>query len=123
MVMEKTIQNGTKLLFRLALYLTLMALFGIIYAKDAFRLYMSNSTSYGQRQESIEIHEPPVIILCPEPAFKPSFFLDYEPFAESFFWGADAKYRQGISNDTSMLDVYANMSWQFFWQFSISVLQ
>ena len=123
MVMEKTIQNGTKLLFRLALYLTLMALFGIIYAKDAFRLYMTNSASYGQRQESIEIHEPPVLILCPEPAFKPSFFLDYEPFAESFFWGTDSKYRQGISNETSMLDVYANMSWQFFWQFSISVLQ
>ena len=111
--MEKTIQNGTKLLFRLALYLTLMALFGIIYAKDAFRLYMSNSTSYGQRQESIEIHEPPVIILCPEPAFKPSFFLDYEPFAESFFWGIDDKFRQGIPNDTSMLDVYLDMSYDF----------
>ena len=121
MVMEKTIPNGTKLLLRLALYLILLALFGIIYAKDAFILYMSDSTSFGQRQEDIELHEPPVLILCPEPAFKPSFFLDYEPFAENFFWQND-RYRQGISNDTSMLDVYANMSYNF-WQFQISGLQ
>ena len=120
--MEKSIQNGTKILFRVVLYLILLALFGIIYAKDAFKMYMSDSTGFGQRQETVEQHEPPVLILCPEPAFKPSFFLDHEPFAESFFW-SDTKYRQGISNETSMLDVYENMSWQFFWQFSISVLQ
>ena len=113
--------NGTKILFRVVLYLILLALFGIIYAKDAFKMYMSRSTGFGQRQETVEQHEPPVLIICPEPTFKPSFFLDYEPFAENFFWQID-KYRQGISNDTSMLDVYANMSYDF-WQFQIYGLQ
>ena len=119
--MEKSIQNGTKILFRIVLYLILLALFGIIYAKDAFKMYMSRSTGFGQRQETVEQHEPPVLIICPEPTFKPSFFLDYEPFAESFFWQMD-KYRQGISNNASMLDLYANMSYNF-WQFKISALQ
>ena len=122
MVVEKTIQNGTKMLFRVVLYLILLVLFGIIYAKDAFKMYMSNSTGFGQKQETVEQHEPPVLIICPEPAFKPSFFLDYEPFAESFFWGADTKYRQGIANGTSMLDVYSNMTYNFG-QFGISGLQ
>ena len=117
--MEKSIQNGTKILFRVVLYLTLWALFGIMYAKNAFKLYISDSTSFGQRQEGIELHEPPVLILCPEPAFKPSFFLDHEPFAESFFWGIDDKFRKGIPNDTSMLDVYLDMSYDFM-QFQIS---
>ena len=118
--MEKSIQNGTKILFRVVLYLILLVLFGIIYAKDAFKMYMSDSTGFGQRQETVKEHEPPVLILCPEPAFKPSFFLDKEPFAENFFWQND-RYRQGISNDTSMLDLYANMSYNF-WQFGISGL-
>ena len=119
--MEKPIQNGTKILFRVVLYLILLALFGIIYAKDAFKMYMSRSTGFGQRQETVEQHEPPVLIICPEPTFKPSFFLDYAPFAESFFW-QDDKYLQGFANGTSMLDVYANMSYNFG-QFGISGLQ
>ena len=119
--MENTINNGKKSLFRVVLYLILLTMFAIFYAKNAFTMYMSGSTSFGQRQENIEENEPPVLILCPEPAFKPSFFLDYEPFAESFFWQMD-KYRQGISNNTSMLDLYANMSYNF-WQFKISALQ
>ena len=119
--MEKSIQNGTKILFRIVLYLILLVFFGIIYAKDAFRMYMSGTTGFGQRQERVEEHEPPVLIFCPEPAFKPSFFLDYEAFAESFFW-EETKYRQGISNETSMLDVYANMSYDV-WQFQIFGLQ
>ena len=85
--MEKPIQNGTKILFRVVLYLILLALFGIIYAKDAFILYISDSTSFSQRQEGIELHEPPVLILCPEPAFKPSFFLDHEPICGKFLLG------------------------------------
>ena len=115
------IMNKTKIILRVALYLILLALFATIYVRSAFRMYMSGSTTIGQRQEKLEIHEPPVLILCPEPAFKPSFFLDYEPFAENFFWQI-AKYRQGISNDTSMLDVYANMSYNF-WEFQIYGLQ
>ena len=111
----------TKIILRVALYLILLALFATIYVRSAFRMYMSGSTTIGQRQEKLEIHEPPVLILCPEPAFKPSFFLHYEPFAENFFWQID-KYRLGISNDTSMLDVYANMSYNF-WQFQIYGLQ
>ena len=119
--MEKNIHNGMKIFCRVLLYLILLTLFATFYAKNAFTMYMSDSTSFGQRKENIEENEPPVLILCPEPAFKPSFFLDYEPFAESFFWQMD-KYRQGISNNTSMLDLYANMSYNF-WQFSISGLQ
>ena len=119
--MENTINNGKKILFRVVLYLILLTLFAVFYAKNAFTMYMSGSTSFGQRQQNIEENEPPVLILCPEPAFKPSFFLDYEPFAESFFWQTD-KYRQGFSNNTSMLDLYANMSYNF-WQFKISALQ
>ena len=118
--MEKSMPNGTKILFRVVLYFILLALFGIIYAKDAFKMYMSDSKGFGQRQETVEEHKPPVLIICPEPAFKPSFFHDYEPFAENFFWEND-RYRQGISNDTSMLDVYANMSYNFR-QFGISGL-
>ena len=119
--MENTINNGKKSLFRVVLYLLLLTMFAIFYAKNAFTMYMSGSTSFGQRQENIEENEPPVLILCPEPAFKPSFFLDYEPFAESFFW-QDDKYLQGIANGTSMLDVYSNMSYNFG-QFGISGLQ
>ena len=116
--MEKPIQNGTKILFRVVLYLILLALFGIIYAKDAFKMYMSRSTGFGQMQETVEQHEPPVLIICPEPTFKPSFFLDYAPFAESFFW-QDDKYLQGFADGTSMLELYANMSYNS-WEFYLS---
>ena len=65
--MENTINNGKKILFRVVLYLILLTLFAVFYAKNAFTMYMSGSTSFGQRQENIEENEPPVLILCLSP--------------------------------------------------------
>ena len=66
----------------------------------------------------------PILVFCPEPGLKPSFFKKMEwnvPGIEKLFWKYDAP-RKLLQNDSSISDLFENMSYIFGVDWSIQVL-
>ena len=72
--------------------------------KKALEQFTRHSTTIVNRQERVEPDQP-VLIACPSPPFKPSFFEGYGHDVERYFWVLD-NYRKKYENDTSMSTVY-----------------
>ena len=73
------------------------------------------STTMGERIEETGQQIWPVMILCPEPGFKPSFFKNHgldeaNDGIEKYFWTWPS-YRKLFENATSMPDIFQNMSY------------
>ena len=82
-------------------------------------------TVYFLRQEKVEEYSAPVLIACPEPAFKPSFFKENKLTLlsiEKIFW-SDEQKRQKFENYSSMLPVYKQMSYQLGLDWEIAMLE
>ena len=77
------------------------------------------------RQEKVEEYSAPVLIACPEPAFKPSFFKENKLTLlsiEKIFW-SDEQQRNRFENYTSMLPVYMNMSYELGLDWEIAMFE
>ena len=98
--------------------------------KNAFEKFRRGTTTMGERIEEIENLIWPVMILCPEPGFKPSFFKNYgldeltleTAGIEKYFWILK-RYRKQFENDTSMPKIFQNMSFVFGKDWSIHFSQ
>ena len=60
----------------------------------------------------------PVLIFCPEPGFKPSFFKEIKRTAETLYiekyiWKRGWQKKILLENVSSIPDVYENMSFKF----------
>ena len=56
---------------------------------------------------------PPILVICPDPPFKPSYFKKHnlvDPGIEKYFWYFYNHYISKLENDSTPLDIYMNMS-------------
>ena len=100
----KTILRGT-------LFITLLIVFSLIYMRPTLRDFVKGRTSIVQSQEVADPDDP-VLVVCPDPPFKPSFFEEQGIGLNPFFWkGGGSKFRgirEKLENGTSMMNLYLN---------------
>lgn len=90
--------------------------------KDFFK----NRTSIVQSQE-VAAPDDPVLVACPDPPFKPSFFEEQGIGFNQFFWKGDSSKFRGIrkklENGTSMMNVFKNSSYKLGTDWNISIFK
>ena len=109
---SKVIEFSVKTL----LYLILLILYYVFYMKIALDQYDEGRTTMA---ESIKINNEldyPVLIFCPEPGFKRSFFKDVEDKVQAtgidrYIWEIGRQKEFLLSNVSSIPKVYKNMSY------------
>ena len=102
----------TKFVIRGILFIILLVLFYILFMKSALEKFIDGATTIVQSQEKGVQPNLPVLVICPDPPFKPSYFkkLDLVNSGhEKYFWDF---YRQYISKleYSTPADIYMNMS-------------
>ena len=63
-----------KTALRAVLFTVLLIVYSVMYMEPALRLYGKMDKTISQKREIITQPESPVLVLCPEPPFKKSFF-------------------------------------------------
>ena len=115
--------QGMKFGLKCTCYGILVVLFYVFYMKDSLEKYQKGITTMGERQEEIRIDDPrfyPIIIICPEPGFKNSYFDERKISMDmkKFFWKND-KYMKNI--DKNIVNAYENMSYKLGIDWNIHV--
>ena len=119
------VNEGVKIGLKITIYFILVVLFYILYMNKALIQFNKGSTTVGFRQEQVkEPYFAPILIACPDPPFKDSFFKenDLDQLSiEKLFW-RDEMYRKPFENYSSMLPVYMNMSYTLGLDWEIAML-
>ena len=55
-------------------YIVLLIIFYFYFMKDAWNQYTKKSTTFAEAQINKTKLDAPVLVLCPDPPYKPSFF-------------------------------------------------
>ena len=116
--MIKLTAKHIKRILRGILFIVLLSLFYFFYMETALDQFTKRRTTIVQSKIELE-PEPPVLIVCPDPPFKTSFFQDHGvckkeyPGISTYFWAA---YKQ-LDNDffpnySSMSKLYNDMSYE-----------
>ena len=106
------------------LFTALLIVYYIMYMEPALGQYEKKSKTIAQKRENIAQPESPVLVLCPDPPFKKSFFGQFSekkgPGAENFFWVSSAHWQMVENYNSTAMDVYMNMSYQLGSDWNIS---
>ena len=110
---SKVIEFSVKAL----LFLILLILYYVFYMQIALDQYNEGGTTMA---ESIKINNEldyPVLIFCPEPGFKRSFFKDVKDQVQAtgvdrYIWEIGRQKEFLLSNVSSIPEVYKNMSYK-----------
>ena len=110
---SKVIEFSVKAL----LFLILLILYYVFYMQIALDQYNEGRTTMA---ESIKINNEldyPVLIFCPEPGFKRSFFKDVKDQVQAtgvdrYIWEIGRQKEFLLSNVSSIPEVYKNMSYK-----------
>ena len=113
---------------RAILFTALLIVYSIMYMEPALKQYHKKDKTIAQKRENIAHPESPVLVLCPDPPFKASFFEQFgenkTPGSEKYFWVASPHW-QTVENYTSTgstaMDVYMDMSYQLGTDWNISL--
>ena len=70
-------QNVTKWIATLVVYILLLIFFIYFYLVDQMNDYFMDRTTVSSRLESVDILEPPTIVTCVRPRYKPSVSSQY----------------------------------------------
>ena len=98
------------------LFLILLILYYVFYMQIALDQYKEGRTTMA---ESIKINNEldyPILVFCPEPGFKPSFFKDVKDEVQAigidrYIWEIGSQKQFLLSNVSSIPEVYKNMSY------------
>ena len=108
------------------LFTALLIVYFIMYMEPALKQYGKKSKTIAQKRENIAQPESPVLVLCPDPPFKTSFFKQFggkKPSgAENFFWVSSLQWQMVANHPSTALDIYMNMSYQLGTDWNISLL-
>ena len=108
------------------LFTALLIVYYIMYMEPALEQYEKKSKTIAQKRENIAHQESPVLVLCPGPPFKKSFFEQFGekkgPGAENFFWVGSPHWIMVENYNSTAMDVYMNMSYQLGEDWNISLL-
>ena len=120
---SKVIEFSVKTL----LFLILLILYYVFYMQIALDQYKEGRTTMA---ESIKINNEldyPILIFCPEPGFKPSFFKDVKDAVQAigidrYIWEIGSQKQFLLSNVSSIPEVYKNMSYVLGEDWNIPIL-
>ena len=125
----KTKRNKkTKLVLKTILYFILLILFCFLYMKDALSQFREGKTTMSEMRkkiEQIDNRKAPVLIICPEPGFKASFFdeNDIEKSFRKFFWNYESVSGEPMKKfEHDIMGAYINMSYTLGEDFKISLI-
>ena len=116
-----------KKLLRAVLFTVLLIVYSVMYMQPALSLYGKKDKTIAQKREIMTHPESPVLVLCPDPPFKKSFFK--QQFGESktvgterFFWTGAHHWPENHQNyPSTAMDIYMNMSYQLGLDWNISL--
>ena len=113
---------------RASLFTALLIAYSVMYLEPALNQYSKKDKTIAQKRENIAHPESPVLVLCPDPPFKESFFKQFglkkSPASEKYFWVADVHWpmvENYTSTGSTAMDVYMNMSYQLGTDWNISL--
>ena len=120
---SKAIEFSVKTL----LFLILLILYYVLYMKIALDQYYEGRTTMAESIKPDIEHDYPVLIFCPEPGFKPSFFkeIDNKANITSIDYGLwkMARYKKLLlANVSSISEVYNNMSYKLGEDWKINMM-
>ena len=120
-------KKKTKLVLKTISYFILLILFCFLYMKDALSQFIEGKTTMSEMRKKIELNprKAPVLIICPEPGFKKSFFeqnaidINYR----KFFWNYPSVSGELLKKfDGDFMGAYMNMSYTIGEDFNINLL-
>ena len=108
------------------LFLVLLFLYYYFYMDNALSQYYEKRTTMAESIKQVNRLEYPVLIFCPEPGFKPSFFEEIKKTAnaagiEKYIWKFAWHKEMLLENISSIPDVYNNMSYKLGKNWRISL--
>ena len=98
-----------------------------MYLEPALNQYGKKDKTIAQKRENITQPESPVIVLCPDPPFKKSYFRQFgknkTTGSERFFWIWDSSSQLPMveNYNSTAMDIYMNMSYQLGLDWNISL--
>ena len=106
-----------KNILRATLFGILMTAYCFLNMEPALKQYIKGSKTIAQtRANKDESQSPPVLIVCPYPPFKSSFFKDHgmdkSVGAEKYFWKAPQYWKRFKNSSYTAMDIYMNMSYK-----------
>ena len=114
-----------KTALRAIIFIALLIVYSIMYLEPAITQYHKKDKTIAQKRENISQPESPVLVLCPDPPFKKSFFKQFgekkSPGVENYFWIVSAHWHMVANHHSTALDIYANMSYQLGTDWNISL--
>ena len=106
------------------LFVILVVFYYILYMQWALEQYNEKRTTMAESIKQANDLDYPVLVFCPEPGFKPSFFKTMKwnmAGIEKLIWKYPA-YQVFLQNVSSISDVYENMSYVFGIDWRIGLL-
>ena len=100
-------------------------MFYVFYMRSAIDQFTRGSTTIGFRQEIVEKKIAPVLIACPEPAFKKNFFKENgldKLSVDKLFW-LHEEHRRQFENHSTMVPVYKNMTYTLGLDWEIAIFE
>ena len=114
-----------KTVLRAILFIGLFIIYSVMYMEPALKTFGKKSTTISQKRENISQPESPVLVFCPDPPFKKSFFKQFGENkivgAERYFWSVDVHWKMLENYNSTAMDVYMNMSYQLGLDWNISI--
>ena len=123
--MECSTRKVIELSVKCLLFFILLLFYYFFYLGEALSQYYEKRTTIAESIKSVDQLDYPVLIFCPNPGFKPSFFEEMKnknkyPGVEKFIW--KFKYHKSLlKNVSSIPDVYKNMSFELGVDWDISL--
>ena len=115
-----------KVILRGIIFITLMIIFNLIYMRPTLTDFFKGRTTIAQSQEVADPQDP-VLVICPNPPFKPSFFKEQGIGFDANFWKlSDPRFisiRSKLEMGSSMMNLYKNMSYKLVTDWNISILK
>ena len=104
----------------------LMIAYCFLYMEPALKQYLKRSKTIAQTRANKDPHQlPPVLILCPYPPFKTSFFNDHgmnkTVGAEKYFWKLPQHWETFKNSSHTAVDIYMNMSYKLGMDWQINL--
>ena len=110
-----------KVVLRGILFISLLMIFITLYLESALTDFAKGRTTIAQSQEE-ENPDQPVLVACPDPPFKPSFFKEQGIGFNSYFWVKPSETSNKQEEGSSMMNVFMNMSYKLEIDWNISIM-
>ena len=119
---RKVFKYSLKALF----FVILVVFYYILYMQWALEQYNEKRTTMAESIKQAKKLEYPILVFCPEPGFKQSFFKEMKgnmlTGTETFLWNYFSGYKNVLENVSSIPDTFMDMSYILEKDWRIQVL-